>query len=101
MYNIDVKKRIRKAFNRSGVQTCNICKERHILVEHHIQGREIPNANHSSNLTSLCENCHRLTHEGEIVIEKWVMTTDGLQLLWHKKGEQSFSGDNANPYLIP
>lgn len=33
---------------------------------HHIRGRSIPNADHHSNLTCLCPNCHRLFHSGKI-----------------------------------
>lgn len=103
MYNICVKitKKVRKAINRSGKYHCNICNERNILCEHHILGRKIPKSNHPSNLTSLCSNCHRLVHEGEIIIEQWVKTTNGIELLWHKKGDTSFSGRDSSTYLIP
>lgn len=96
-----MKKRIRKIFNRSGNGKCNICKKSEILVEHHIEGRDIPNANHPSNIVSICSNCHRLVHEGEVVIEKWIMSTSGHELLWHKKGEPSFSGQDSTTYIIP
>ena len=103
LYNnsVKIKKEIRKNINRSGSYPCVICKETNILCEHHILGREIPNPNHPSNIVSLCSNCHRLVHEGEIIIEKWIMSTGGLELMWHKKGEESFSGQDSSPYIIP
>lgn len=101
LYNNTVKKSTRKIVNRSGTRECDVCKNRQILIEHHLTGRDIPNPNHPSNLVSICSNCHRLTHEGLIIIEKWIMSTAGHKLLWHKKGETSFSGQDSTPYLIP
>ena len=95
-----VRKKIRKEMNRSGVQICPICLERQILVEHHINGRSIPNANHPSNTAYICCNCHNKTHHGIIVIEGWFQTTKGKELLWHYVEEASFSGQNAQPHII-
>lgn len=96
-----MKQRIRKQINRSGTHECSICHKSHILVIHHIRGRDIENPNHESNLVNLCDNCHRLTHENKIVIEGYFQTTNGIELLWHKKENPSFSGQNIQPYIIP
>ena len=90
----------RKVVNRSGKAPCQICKEPHILHTHHIEGRDVPNANHPSNLVDICANCHNDIHWGNIIVERWVMTSNGLELFWHKKGEESFSGDVAVPHII-
>lgn len=90
----------RRAMNRSGKQLCLICKEKHILVTHHILGRDIPNCNCPSNLCSVCPNCHDLIHWGKVIIECWARTSNGLELFWHKEGEESFTGQNAKPPLI-
>ena len=90
-----------KKQNRSGKKICPICKRNEILIEHHIEGRNVPNANHSSNLAYICDNDHRKVHEGLIVIERWVMTTEGMELIWHEKGEDNFTGSEAKPYQIP
>lgn len=87
--------------NRTGTHTCPICLLKNFLVEHHIEGRDIPNPNHSSNLAYICDNCHRKIHEGIIIIEKWAMTSDGQQLLWHSVDKPSLSGEDAKPYIIP
>lgn len=95
-----MKKRIRKQLNRSGTQECQICKEKNILVEHHIRGRDIPNANKPSNCCNICPNCHNAVHHGLIIIEGYFQTSNGWELLWHKSNEESFSGENASSYLI-
>ena len=100
MYNSSVKKKSRKIINRKGKAYCDICKKQEILVCHHILGRDIPNANHSSNLCNLCSCCHTSIHYGNIIVEKWVYTSDGLQLFWHKKGESSFTGEDSTPNLL-
>ena len=94
-----MKRKIQKKINRSGSGICDICKQRAFLVEHHIEGRDIPNSNAKPNLTYVCDNCHRCTHNGSIIIEKWALTDNGLQLLWHYKNEESLTGQNAKPYV--
>jgi len=96
-----IKKATRRKINRSGQYPCQICNKPLILVEHHINGRNIEKYNAWWNLTNICDNCHRLTHEGKIIIEKWVSTTAGRKLLWHYKNEESVTGQDSTPYLIP
>jgi len=96
-----MKKSARKALNRSGQNECQVCEEGHILVEHHIRGRDIPSANNPSNLCNICSNCHRLIHEGKIIVEGHFQTTAGKELLWHSVDEASFTGEKAETYLIP
>lgn len=87
--------------NRSFTQECDICKKKGIpLKEHHIRGRDIPNYNHINNRCDLCGNCHDLIHYGQIVIESWCQTTGGKELLWHKIGEESFSGWDSKTHII-
>lgn len=89
-----------RKINRSGKAICPICNQQKILVEHHIRGREIHNPNHPSNLANVCSNCHREVHEGLVILEGYMMTTVGMALFWHKKGEESFSGNDATPHII-
>jgi heterodisulfide reductase subunit B len=91
----------RKTINKSGTAICRICKNNDFLHTHHIQGRNILNSEHFSNLVDICPSCHNKVHMGEIIVERWVMTSDGIDLMWHKKGEDSFTGENASPHLIP
>jgi len=67
------------------------------LVEHHINGRDIPNAEAAWNRCWLSPNAHDLVHKGDIVIEGWVMTTNGWELVWHYKGDGSITGRESTP----
>jgi hypothetical protein len=88
--------------NRSGTCRCDICHKKGIpLEEHHINGKDIINPNHASNLTKLCPDCHTLIHNGVVIIEGWFTTTNGLELLWHSLDKSSFSGQDSKPYIIP
>ena len=94
------KKRPQSKLKTGSEFPCDVCKKDNYLVEHHIEGRGIPNANHPSNLCMICQNCHYLVHLGEVIVERWVMTSGGMELMWHKKGEASFTGDKAIPHII-
>ena len=85
--------------NFQGNQVCEICKQKQVLVQHHIRGREIPQANHPSNLANICSNCHVSVHHGDIIIEKKFQTTNGLLLIWHYKHEQSVTNQDAVCFL--
>ena len=102
MYNFTVKKRQKtiKKMNNSGKVQCEICGEKTFLEQHHIRGRNIPNAEHPSNKCNICANCHSKVHWGDIILEGWVMTTSGLELFWHYKNEESFTGNDAIPHII-
>ena len=93
-------RRQRRRLNKSGYCECEICGEANILQQHHIRGRNIPNANHHSNLANICSNCHTKVHHGIIVIENRVFTTDGYVLIWHHYKDESFTGNDAKPWLI-
>ena len=96
-----IPKRILKQMNASNTCKCDICGVKDILVSHHILGRDIPNPNHSSNIANICGSCHNQVHREIVIIERWVKTTNGLELLWHKNDQPSFSGQDSKPYIIP
>ena len=87
-------------YNRSGKRCCDICSAQTILVEHHICGRNIPNPNHPSNIANVCPNCHMGIHSGVVEIEKWVMSTQGKTLMWHKVHELNFTGEVSTTHQI-
>jgi len=95
-----VHRKNRRVLNASGKAPCEVCKEEHFLVQHHILGRKIARANKPNNLANLCSNCHLKVHKAEIIIEKKVMSTAGYTLLWHSKEEQSITGEDAKPYTF-
>lgn len=70
------------------------------LDKHHINGRNVRNWDSSWNVVYISPNVHRKIHEGEIIIEGWFSTSEGRQLIWHKKGEISLTGRDSIPYII-
>lgn len=90
----------RKRINSRDLQQRQICKKNEFLVEHHIHGRNIPNPNSPNNLTYVCSNCHYKIHKGWFIIEGWFDTTNGRELIWHEKEEDSLTGENASVHLF-
>lgn len=93
------KKRTREA-NLSGCRKCDICNQSDFLVIHHIRGRKIRNFDDSFNRSNICQSCHYKVHLGEIVVEDWAKTSSGRELIWHLKGEDSITGNDAVPHMI-
>jgi uncharacterized protein YlaI len=93
-------RKAKKQGNSSGKQQCDVCSELEFLEEHHIRGRKIKNANQAFNLANICPNCHFKIHLGEYIIEDWMKSTNGRVLVWHKKEEDSITGDDAIPHII-
>ena len=71
-----------------------------MLVEHHIGGREIRNAEAPWNKAWICATDHDAVHAGEKILEGWFRTTAGRELVWHRKGEppKLVSGDPVPSY---
>jgi hypothetical protein len=95
-----VKRKTRKTKNISGKANCDICNDIEYLEEHHINGRKISDPHNSNNIACICPNCHTKVHMGDIIIEKWVLTSMGRELFWHKRGEDSFTGIDSSPHII-
>ena len=95
-----MKRKIKRIMNRTGLEKCEICGQEAILEQHHIRGRKIPNPNHPNNISNLCANCHKKIHNGIIVLEGHMMTTDGYQLIWHHYKEPSLTGNDAKPWTV-
>ena len=93
---MSVKKR--RMINRSGKARCDICEKQSFLERHHISGRTIHNAEHLSNIANICPTCHTEVHYGKIIIEKWLQTTSGLELIWHLNDEESFTDMDSKPH---
>lgn len=71
---------------RSGDGVCSVCKKPGLLVEHHINGRRIRNADKEWNLVSICPNCHDSVHATppRLAIRGWLFSTSGkiLDFSW-------------------
>ena len=95
-----IQPKLSKQAKRSGTMLCPICKEQEILVDHHLSGRKIHNAQRRFNRSDICNNCHFKIHSNLIILEGWFMTTDGWKLLWHSADEESITGQSATPHII-
>lgn len=51
---------------------------------HHMGGRKIKNADHHSNLTYVCPNCHRMIHHGLIPVEHLTPLSRQVGSSWKK-----------------
>jgi len=89
----------RKKKNKSGSANCEICLKPFFLLSHHIEGRDVKNANAAANILDICPNCHEEIHRGDIIVEGKFMTSNGLQIFWHKKEEESITGKEAKVYI--
>jgi hypothetical protein len=95
-----VKRDVRRKMNYNGDNLCEICGNIEILVQHHIRGRKVHNANHYSNLANICNNCHTKVHHGIIIIENRCHTTNGFVLVWHYYKDTSITGNDANVFTF-
>lgn len=70
---------------------CEICgnSDIPILHRHHIIPRsdKQKTSNSENNIAYVCPNCHSSVHLGEIVIIGVYDTTDGIKIMWFRKGE--------------
>lgn len=65
---------------------CEICKSKLLTDTHHIQSKSKNGSNQLHNICELCPNCHRLVHEGKIILEGRFLTSDcklnETELIW-------------------
>jgi hypothetical protein len=90
------KKAVRKSM-RSGVKKCPISGYVGPLIEHHIHGREINDAESDWNKAWISPNVHDMIHQGVIIIEGWFMTSEGRTLIWRWNGDETTTGFSATP----
>lgn len=88
-------------------KTCEICGTNvpHLHGHHIIPRADVRCTNDSGNMCEICPNCHTLIHCGEIIIIGRYFTTEGLQTMWFKKGEdppleKEFWLVKDNPFVI-
>ena len=88
-----------KAFARSAQRSCDVCKHYFPLVRHHLNGREIPKYDEPFNVAEVCPNCHQDIHSGEVVVEGWMQTSVGRELIWRNKNSDPVTDRSCTPYL--
>ena len=73
------------------MRRCEVCKTQRDLETHHIMEQETARngfvdpstpVHRASNLTVLCDGCHKAHHAGTIKIKGWRDTTTGRELDW-------------------
>lgn len=69
--------------------------------KHHIVSRCYGGTNDKHNLCKLCPNHHYEVHNGNLIIEGWFMTTEGMKLLSHLNNETTITGgENVDKVYI-
>ena len=89
-----LKQKKRSKYNKNlYLAKCALCDE-YVEEVHHIKAQESADEhgniehfhqNHRYNLIPLCANHHKMVHEGKIVIEGFVMSSEGLKLHYKEK----------------
>lgn len=79
-----MRKYLQRKAARSGTRDCPICKNKKLLVLHHIHGREVDDWDGDWNRAWICATCHDETHSGRLEIDGWVSTTGGLELVYRR-----------------
>lgn len=84
---------------------CEICKSKILTDTHHIQSKSKNGSNQLHNICELCPNCHRLVHEGIIILEGRFLTSDckngNTELIWRYNNCQSITEVNdPEVYLL-
>ena len=84
---------------RSGKAYCPICSEQHLLVEHHINGRDSSFKNMKWNRCWICSNCHFEFHAGMVILEGWISTSEGKKLIHRRAGDDPVANEGAKVYV--
>lgn len=83
---------------------CEICKNNIITDIHHIQSKSKNGNNKKYNKCELCPNCHRLVHEGKIILEGRFLTTDcklnETELIWRYNNSESITNLSPKVYTF-
>lgn len=90
-------KAAKRKLMRSGTQVCPISGYRGRLVKHHINGRDVKNADGEWNVVWVSPTVHDEIHTGRIVIEAWFMTSTGRELIWRRVEDISITGEESAP----
>lgn len=83
---------------------CEICGEKQecLLDKHHINSKSMGGSDKKSNIAHICTKCHRLVHNGLIILEGRFDTTSGNKVVWRKYNEPSVTGLNdPKVWLLP
>ena len=88
------------------LDSCTICKkateEIHHIEEQHLANSEgMINHYHKNklfNLVQLCHDCHQSVHNGNLKIDGYVDTSNGVELSYHYKQDDTSSNDSRRKF---
>jgi hypothetical protein len=81
-------------------EKCEICGNNNVKLDtHHIKSITKGGNNSKSNKCRICPNCHRLVHEGKIIIEGRFLTSgcNGKTELIHRKFNEKSITNSVDP----
>tara|TARA_B100001057_G_C22544466_1_gene830957 strand:+ start:281 stop:556 length:276 start_codon:yes stop_codon:yes gene_type:complete len=86
------RKIINKKQNKLAAGKCRICGEDdYALLDNHRIVEGAKGGKYTKyNVVVLCSNCHRRTHDGQIVIDRYYLSTAGTVLRVFIDGEERF-----------
>ncbi len=81
-------------------EKCTICQNlfhkkaleiHHIIEQSYFRKNNLKVDNKERNLVVLCGSCHNLVSAGEIITERKVRTSQGMDLMWKYKDEKNWN----------
>lgn len=91
------KKKIKKLVDKKCF-FCDLDLYETLDVHRIVAGCNGGNYNNYNSIT-VCANCHRLIHAGEILVDKKYMSTKGLVLHYYRNGEEMWKETNEFPVI--
>jgi hypothetical protein len=86
------------------IHECEICNEKMecLLEKHHIHSKSLGGSDKKYNIANICSRCHKLVHNGLVIIEGRFDTTSGNKVVWRKYNEENITGiKEPNVWLLP
>jgi hypothetical protein len=79
---------------------CQICLGTYSkLVTHHIQSKSKGGSNKKNNIINICVSCHDLIHNAKLIVEKKVLTTAGMKVIWRLPETETITGCLPQVYI--
>jgi hypothetical protein len=76
--------------------SCNICNKHHAQLRKHFINCDSSECIEILKWCSVCINCYDKIEDGCIIVEGWIMTHKGLQLVWHQDTSTYYSSSSES-----
>ena len=83
---------------------CEICGDKLecVLEKHHINSKCYGGSDGQHNIANICSRCHKLVHNGLVILEGRFDTTSGNKVVWRKYNEQSVTNSiEPKVWILP